>query len=258
MIWIEWREPSIRGYVDVFFPGEFVRGPLHGLGEHAVLTPRRALAGFARYRFAISGNRATLDYTEFRQHNVDEGMVPGIMTLVFADGSRRQVREVLWQDTWRHPARPADAVQIPAEQSEPRRRGTDPGQGSLTDSATRRAIEWHAMCHAMRHYKGQGWRVEDVSARSSYDLRCTRGAEILRVEVKGTTRSPESVQVTRHELATARKHHVALYIVHSIRLRSTGDGLRPSKGTVLHIDRWDVDAGRTEILTARWYLPRVG
>jgi hypothetical protein len=44
------------------------------------------------------------------------------------------------------------------------------------------------MAVATAYLEGAGWSVENVSTTRSYDLHARRGGEILRVEVKGTTR----------------------------------------------------------------------
>ncbi len=102
-------------------------------------------------------------------------------------------------------------------------------------SATeRRAVERRAMEVATRHFSGQQWSVEDVCARCSYDLRCTRpGSPTLRVEVKGSTEPTiGEVIVTRNEVALARKHRVDYAIVTGIRLTGPKDSPRADRGTL--------------------------
>jgi hypothetical protein len=267
-IWIEWRERSMRGYVDVFLPGDFADAKNGTSGAHTVLDAQHCRYGVARYALTIVGHRAMLDYTPFHHENVDAGMFSGIMTLVFSNTQRSQIADVWWQDTKRSAIDKAVAAQIPPRQSESSARESearaallatealDVGQGSMVDAVTRRAIEQHAIRRAMRHY-AQGWQVENVGDECSYDLHCTEGQRTLRVEVKGTTRGPTSVLVTANELENARKYapDVALYVVHSIVLKPTKGGLRPSGGEALAVEPWDVDAGATETVTARWYLP---
>ena len=61
------------------------------------------------------------------------------------------------------------------------------GQGFARTPQERRALEDHAMSAAKKHFRRQGYKIEDVSSRRPYDLLCRKGAKELRVEVKGTT-----------------------------------------------------------------------
>lgn len=94
------------------------------------------------------------------------------------------------------------------------------GQGFLVSKAVRKVIEEHAVAWAIRHYRDQGWVVEDVGSSQPYDLRCRRGADELHVEVKGTTGLGETIILTRNEVLHALEWHpnVDLFVVTEIRV----------------------------------------
>jgi hypothetical protein len=54
------------------------------------------------------------------------------------------------------------------------------GQRWVQSQEVRRAIEDHAMQAAAKHYRAQGWSVEDVSGFCSYDLHCEQGDRVLK------------------------------------------------------------------------------
>jgi hypothetical protein len=86
------------------------------------------------------------------------------------------------------------------------RPGATQRAGFRPDAVQRRAIENRAMEVASAHLASDGWSVRDVSAKESFDLEITRGAETVHVEVKGTTSVGESVLLTRREV----EHHLSL------------------------------------------------
>src|SRR5690606_8717625 len=61
------------------------------------------------------------------------------------------------------------------------------GQGYRLQPEARRAVENRAMGEAIRHFRREGYKVEDTHKNCSYDLICRKGSELLYVEVKGTT-----------------------------------------------------------------------
>jgi hypothetical protein len=95
------------------------------------------------------------------------------------------------------------------------------GQGFARTPAERRALENHAMVAAERYFQQQGFRVEDVSARRSYDLVCKKGQTELHVEVKGTTTDGDAVVLTNNEVKHAcdPRNSCVLFVLHSIRLK---------------------------------------
>jgi predicted RNA-binding protein with PUA-like domain len=151
---------------------------------------------------------------------------------------------------WPDEGSDVQAIEKLIDQGVGSRRG---GQGFQADSAVRQAVERHAMQLAMRHYQQQGWKVEDVSAKESYDLHCRNaGGQELRVEVKGTTGQGSQVLLTAGEVTHARSHYprVALYIVSNIRVSLSSEGIaQPHGGDVRVFEPWKVEPGSLTPLT---------
>ncbi len=137
-------------------------------------------------------------------------------------------------------------------------RAASHGQGFSRDAQARQAVELHAMALATRHYRDRKWAVENVSGHESYDLHCRRGAEELRVEVKGTTSDGQQIFLTRNEVDHAREHHphVALCVVANIRLRVAPSGeLEAAAGEARIIEPWNVDEGQLAPLSYSYSVP---
>jgi hypothetical protein len=94
------------------------------------------------------------------------------------------------------------------------------GQGFARTPEQRRAIEDHSMKVAKKHSIKDGYSVEDVSRKRSYDLLCKRRRVELHVEVKGTTTDGDVIVLTNNEVKHARNanNSCALFVVHSIHL----------------------------------------
>lgn len=112
------------------------------------------------------------------------------------------------------------------------------GAGFVSDPKKRKAIELHAEDMAVAHYEEKGWTVERLG--KPYDLRCTRGGEERRVEVKGTTGAATSVDLTINEVEHARdpQHTVDLYVVSDIKVDVRLGDYTTSGGRVLHFPDW--------------------
>lgn len=100
----------------------------------------------------------------------------------------------------------------------------------LQDARLRQAIEKHAVALAIRHYESMGYNVEDVGTRRSYDLHATKGATVLHVEVKGSTASITSVELTTNEIRNAREHLTDLVVVDQIRRVDDDDNVPELEG----------------------------
>jgi hypothetical protein len=120
-------------------------------------------------------------------------------------------------------------------------RASRSGQGFQVNSEMRRQIEIYAVERAKRHFRNQKYEVEYVGQNRSYDLKCTRGSDLLRVEVKGTQADGSSVILTPNEVFNAREHKMALYVLHSIRWRRIGKSLRTYGGSELVFNPWTID-----------------
>ncbi|MFF4694849.1 protein NO VEIN domain-containing protein [Streptomyces chattanoogensis] len=70
---------------------------------------------------------------------------------------------------------------------------------------------------------------------------CTRGAQELHVEVKGTTGAATSVELTINEVLHARDkdNTVDLYVVSDIKVDTRTAPYTPSEGTVSHYTDWE-------------------
>ena len=125
------------------------------------------------------------------------------------------------------------------------------------DEKRNKAVELRAMEVAARCYREQGWKVEDVSATESYDLRCTRDGDELHVEVKGTTGAGAVVTLTPNEVEHARERRTALFVLSHIEVSYT-DGGEPtaSGGRECVLDPWDIDGeGELRPSEYRYRLP---
>jgi hypothetical protein len=116
------------------------------------------------------------------------------------------------------------------------------GQGFRLTSAERQVIERRSVSVASAFFTAQGWKVQDVGARESFDLLLKRGDERLHVEVKGTTSAGHDVILTRAEVEKQRKYYPAnaLAVVHSIHLDRTGDEPVASGGTLHCTSPWEI------------------
>jgi hypothetical protein len=91
-------------------------------------------------------------------------------------------------------------------------------QGLAVSPAVRKAVEDYAMKEAAAYFRKKGYMVSDVSKHESYDLRCKRHEEVLRVEVKGSQTAGDEIWLTPAEVRLARKEspHTALFVLHSV------------------------------------------
>lgn len=132
------------------------------------------------------------------------------------------------------------------------------GQGFGSSAEFRAAVEKRAMKAATEHFERLGFVVEDVSNVMPFDLRATRGAETLRVEVKGTTGPYGSVFLTRNEVDLARLEPASavLFVLSGIRVETDGDTVAAIGGEARVLMPWSVDDGELEPLQFRYTLPR--
>jgi hypothetical protein len=76
-------------------------------------------------------------------------------------------------------------------------------------------VERAAIAHVKRHFKAEGWAVEDVSSENrGYDLLCNLSGEERHIEVKGARGAGQQFIITRKELrAWGRDSHFVLAYV---------------------------------------------
>jgi len=129
-------------------------------------------------------------------------------------------------------------------------------QGRMSDGAVRRAVELRAMRVAAERYLEEGWIVEDVSSAESHDLLCTRGAERLLVEVKGTAGLGERVFLTANEVSLAQgPQKTALAIVSLVELSRDGEAVAAHGGSLRIIDPWSPVEGDLQPVAYRYRVP---
>jgi predicted RNA-binding protein with PUA-like domain len=119
------------------------------------------------------------------------------------------------------------------------------GQGFKVTPAVREAVERLAMDRAKSYFRSLSFDVADVSSMMPYDLRCERPNRRLFVEVKGTTTMGKEVLLTPREVDFARKNkkHMALFVLHSIKLSRRRGRQVPYGGEQVVVKPWNVDSG---------------
>lgn len=114
-------------------------------------------------------------------------------------------------------------------------------QGFNVDPKMRLAVERHAVQQAIAHYKANGYEVEERG--KPYDLRCTKGIEILHVEVKGTQTEGEEILLTPNEVAFATNHRdsMELFVVSSCAAVSSNGAIDVTGGHIRILRPWRID-----------------
>lgn len=140
-------------------------------------------------------------------------------------------------------ASPEDAEEEDAAMLlEARREARSGGQGIRISSEMRRNIEKRAEDTAEKYFRRKGYNVINVGKWKSYDLECRKGGATLRVEVKGTQTRGDSVNLTSNEVANARNHKTALFILHSIKIKPKGRKKTSVAGGIPKVyDPWHID-----------------
>lgn len=117
---------------------------------------------------------------------------------------------------------PDDEFSYEAEALQETHRAKQTGQGFSITPELRKKIEEYAVNRAVGCFKKLGYDVEYVGNRKSYDLLCKRSNKELRVEVKGSQTTGNSVILTPNEVANAKEHSSALFILHSVKVHRSG------------------------------------
>ncbi len=132
-----------------------------------------------------------------------------------------------------------DALAAVMEVANPRRKFA-----KRLSAAENKAIEERAVQVTREHFEHQlGYSTKDVGATESYDVHATRGSEVIKVEVKGTTTSGASVVLTRNELGLHQKAHPnnALAVVRNIVLDRSGSEPVATGGELVLLMPWQID-----------------
>jgi hypothetical protein len=161
---------------------------------------------------------------------------------------------------WRLKSAPrAPEIAAAIDAVEEQARGLPRGQGFRVSPEERVAIENHSMKRAISHYSANGWTVEDVHTRESYDLRCRSGSRELRVEVKGTTSSGSEILLTPNEVRHAQHYpNIALFIVAGIQLTESAGTTVASGGHELVYDPWEFDKDALTPVGYTYAIPKQG
>ena len=119
------------------------------------------------------------------------------------------------------------------------------GQRFANSPVYRQAVELYAMRLAYEHYSAHWPEVFDVSATEPFDLHCRNGNVELRVEVKGTASTGDTILLTRNEVRHAQQHAdcVALFVVSHIKVDSAGVA---RGGLVSRFEPWHIDASQLD------------
>jgi hypothetical protein len=133
------------------------------------------------------------------------------------------------------------------------RQTSSTGRGSRgfnSDPVERKAIELFAVRQARQHYEKDGYLVEEFG--KPFDLRCTRGSEVLFIEVKGTQGFGEEVPLTPNEVAFADEHPTTMELFQVWDIQLTSGELAPecSGGQVTIVKPWVIDR---DLLTPTGY-----
>ena len=131
-----------------------------------------------------------------------------------------------------------DALAAVEELSSPRRKF-----GRSFTPAENRAIEQCAVAIVREHFEGEGYETKDVGATESYDVHATRGLDVIKIEVKGTTTDGAAVVLTRNEVKLHRVEHPknALAVVRRITLDRSGDEPVARGGELVLTMPWEID-----------------
>jgi hypothetical protein len=135
---------------------------------------------------------------------------------------------------------------------------TTDGPGRQSNTPLKLATEQHAVDRATKYLEGEGYEVEDVGAFKSFDLRATKGGEILCVEVKGSVGTPSSVNLTYNEVQVARNApRTLLIVVDRIRWKqdATTGGIETFDGNLRKWWGWKADEDLLTPTEYRYELP---
>jgi len=107
----------------------------------------------------------------------------------------------------------------------------------------KKAVEMHAMDAARAYFEARGYAMKNTSANRPYDFLGDKNGEHLFIEVKGTSSNGEKVFLTRNEVAHARKHPSALFVLANIDVTWSQGKPMPSGGVHRVSHPWHVDDG---------------
>jgi hypothetical protein len=135
--------------------------------------------------------------------------------------------------------------------------------GIQTDEKKKKATELRGMALATVYLEKLGYSVEDVSSqkRLGYDIRATKGDEVVGVEVKASIMSRIEVAVTTAEVEYAQiageEFRSLLYVVDQIVCIKDGEEYKTSGGRERFWWDWNPDSDSLSPIDYRFTLPIV-
>jgi hypothetical protein len=133
----------------------------------------------------------------------------------------------------------SDAIAAVESVSNPRRKF-----GRRFTAEENAAIEERAAVVTREYFETElGYETVDVGKHESYDVRASKGQEVVKIEVKGTTTDGASVVLTRNEVNLHRVEHPhnALAVVRNITLDRSGDRPVASGGELVPVMPWQIN-----------------
>jgi hypothetical protein len=133
-------------------------------------------------------------------------------------------------------------------------------QGRQLDVADRKVVERHAVDWSMEYLSSLGYEVEDVGHLGPFDILATDGEEEIRVEVKGSTGSVTTVELTEGEVRQTEGDWVSvLIVIDEIKLTRGVGGQRSTSGGRPRVWwSWEPESSRLSPIRYRYVLPADG
>jgi hypothetical protein len=217
--------------------------------DHAYL-PFLALAGTGLWELTVTPPRGVQSSGRRRWLNnqnppVRGGLTPPVYNLFVESADAATEAALFLLDTYFDDMTPVQSLQVlkaaglgeipghsgdseSSAASHSPQRSRKGGAGRLADTALRIAIERHAVQLAAKRYRGMDYIVTEVG--KPYDLRAVKEDEELHVEVKGSTRTADDVELTRNEVLHAHEICTDLYVVDRIDWDVQADGTISTAG----------------------------
>lgn len=131
------------------------------------------------------------------------------------------------------------------------------GSGYLSDVKLKRVVERHAVAMARKVYETQGYECRDVGTTHSYDLHLTKGSEEVHVEVKGSTGTAETVELTSNEVSHSEVDfwETQLVVVDQIACINNSGEWAASGGRLRRWLDWHAAEDRLKATRYRYQLP---
>jgi hypothetical protein len=146
-----------------------------------------------------------------------------------------------------------EVTNAPIEPSRPSVRGS----GYMRDVEVKRAVERHAVGLAKALFEAEGYNCMDVGATRSYDLHATRAGQEIHVEVKGSTSTATTVELTSNEVSHSRSQlwQTQLIVVDEITWSRTSGKVVTSGGRLRVWLAWHAEPDRLAATRYRYQLP---